>query len=71
LRMWKKYCNIFIPDFIPICWVKDIDLKTVSVLEIWWRAKGDTPRCLYSRKTMCPILTGLNRPDHRSEPDHR
>jgi hypothetical protein len=19
LRMWKKYCNIFIPDFIPIC----------------------------------------------------
>jgi hypothetical protein len=51
----KNYCNNFIPDFVPICWVKDIDLMTVSVLEIRWRWKCETPRGLYSKNPMSPF----------------
>ena len=51
----KKYWNNFIPDFIPICWVKDIDLTVVSVLEIRSRVKCATPPGLYSRDPMSPI----------------
>jgi hypothetical protein len=51
----KNYCNNVIPDFVPICWVKDIDLMTVSVLEIRSHWKFETPRGLYSKNPMSLI----------------
>ncbi len=36
----KKYYNNCIPDFVTICWVKDIDLIEVSVLENRWRTSS-------------------------------
>ncbi len=55
LRMWKKYCNNFVPSFIPICWVKDIDLTSVSLLEIRWFAKRATTR-FSTVGTPCPLF---------------
>jgi hypothetical protein len=51
----KKCYNIFVPTFIPTCWVKDIDLTTVSVVEIQWCVKCPTSQVLYYRNPMSPI----------------
>ena len=63
LTRWLHLWNNCIPDFIVIGWVKDIDIITVTVLEIRWRAKLEirwyskrtTSRTLYSRRPMSPI----------------
>ncbi len=51
----EKYCNNFIHAFIVICWVKNIDLTGVLVLEIWLLTKWTTSRVLYCRNPMSPI----------------
>jgi hypothetical protein len=57
-----KYCNKFVPDVIPICWVKDIDLTSVSLLEIQCRAKGYVPgSVLVGTPCLLFISVSLNR----------
>ena len=51
---WWQWCT---SDFISICWVKDIDITEVSVLEIRWRAKSATPRILYCRNHVPYLFT--------------